>query len=30
MRWFGGGFYPKGFDLNRINREWSGPERGRR
>ncbi len=22
MRWIGGGFDPKGFDLNRINREW--------
>ncbi len=30
MRWIGGVFDPKGFDLNRINREWSGPERGRR
>ena len=30
MRWIGGVFDPKGFDLNRINREWTGPKRRRR
>jgi pRiA4b ORF-3-like protein len=30
MRWIGGVFDPKGFDLNRINREWAGPKRRRR
>lgn len=27
MRWIGGVFDPKGFDLNRINREWKGAKR---
>ena len=26
-RWIGGVFDPKGFDLNRINREWKGSKR---
>jgi hypothetical protein len=26
-RWIGGVFDPKGFDLNRINREWKGAKR---
>lgn len=29
-RWIGGVFDPKGFDLNRINREWKGTKRTRR
>jgi hypothetical protein len=29
MRWIGGVFDPKGFDLNRLNREWRG-RKGRR
>ncbi len=30
IRWIGGVFDPKGFDLNRINREWRGAKnRGR-
>ncbi|MEO6080884.1 MAG: plasmid pRiA4b ORF-3 family protein [Steroidobacteraceae bacterium] len=27
VRWIGGVFDPKGFDLNRINREWKGAKR---
>jgi hypothetical protein len=27
VRWIGGVFDPKGFDLNRINREWKGTRR---
>ena len=30
VRWIGGVFDPKGFDLNRINRDWKGAKRGRR
>lgn len=29
MRWVGGAFDPKGFDLNRINRDWKGAKRRR-
>jgi Plasmid pRiA4b ORF-3-like protein len=29
-RWIGGVFDPKGFDLNRINRDWKGARRRRR
>jgi hypothetical protein len=29
LRWIGGPFDPKGFDLNRINREWRGARRRR-
>ena len=29
MRWIGGVFDPKGFDLNRINRDWKGAKRRR-
>ena len=30
IRWIGGVFDPKGFDLNRLNREWRGTKkRGR-
>lgn len=29
-RWIGGVFDPKGFDLNRINREWKGARRSAR
>lgn len=27
VRWIGGVFDPKGFDLNRLNREWKGAKR---
>jgi hypothetical protein len=27
VRWIGGVFDPKGFDLNRLNREWKGTKR---
>ena len=27
LRWIGGVFDPKGFDLNRINRDWRGSKR---
>jgi hypothetical protein len=27
MQWIGGAFDPKGFDLNRVNRDWSGKRR---
>ncbi|MEO8316471.1 MAG: hypothetical protein ABI645_16960 [Pseudomonadota bacterium] len=27
QRWVGGVFDPKGFDLNRINRDWKGSRR---
>ena len=27
VRWIGGVFDPKGFDLNRINRDWKGAKR---
>jgi hypothetical protein len=27
VRWIGGVFDPKGFDLNRINRDWKGTKR---
>jgi hypothetical protein len=27
IRWIGGVFDPKGFDLNRLNREWKGAKR---
>lgn len=27
VRWIGGVFDPKGFDLNRVNRDWKGPKR---
>lgn len=27
LRWVGGVFDPKGFDLNRINRDWKGAKR---
>jgi hypothetical protein len=30
VRWIGGVFDSKGFDLNRINRDWQGPKRRRR
>ncbi len=30
VRWIGGVFDPKGFDLNRINRDWGGAKRRRR
>ena len=30
VRWIGGVFDPKGFDLNRINRDWKGGKRRRR
>ena len=30
VRWIGGVFDPKGFDLNRLNRDWKEPRRGRR
>jgi hypothetical protein len=30
MRWIGGVFDPKGFDLNRINRDWKGAKARRR
>lgn len=30
VRWIGGVFDPKGFDLNRINRDWKGAKRSRR
>jgi hypothetical protein len=30
VRWIGGVFDPKGFDLNRLNREWRGAKRRRR
>jgi Plasmid pRiA4b ORF-3-like protein len=30
VRWAGGVFDPKGFDLNRLNRDWKGPRRTRR
>jgi hypothetical protein len=30
LRWIGGVFDPKGFDLNRLNREWKGARRRRR
>ena len=30
VRWIGGVFDPKGFDLNRINRDWTGAKRRRR
>ena len=29
-RWIGGVFDPKGFDLNRLNRDWKGARRSRR
>lgn len=29
VRWVGGVFDPKGFDLNRLNREWKPERRGR-
>lgn len=29
VRWIGRVFDPKGFDLNRINRDWKGPKRRR-
>ena len=29
VRWIGGVFDPRGFDLNRINRDWNGPKRRR-
>jgi len=29
VRWIGGVFDPKGFDLNRINRDWKGVKRRR-
>ncbi len=29
VRWIGGVFDPKGFDLNRINRDWKGAKRRR-
>jgi pRiA4b ORF-3-like protein len=29
LRWIGGVFDPKGFDLNRLNREWKGAGRRR-
>jgi hypothetical protein len=30
LRWIGGVFDPKGFDLNRINRDWKGTKARRR
>ena len=30
MRWIGGVFNPKGFDLNRLNRDWKGAKSRRR
>lgn len=30
VRWIGGVFDPKGFDLNRINRDWTSAKRRRR
>lgn len=30
LRWIGGVFDPKGFDLNRLNRDWKGSKRRRR
>jgi hypothetical protein len=30
VRWVGGVFDPKGFDLNRLNREWRGAKKRRR
>lgn len=30
LRWIGGVFDPKGFDLNRLNREWKGRRARRR
>lgn len=30
MRWIGGVFDPKGFDLNRLNRDWKGAKARRR
>lgn len=30
VRWIGGVFDPKGFDLNRLNREWKGAKTRRR
>lgn len=30
VRWIGGVFDPKGFDLNRINREFKGAKKRRR
>ena len=30
VRWIGGVFDPKGFDLNRLNREWKGAKARRR
>jgi hypothetical protein len=30
VRWIGGVFDPKGFDLNRINRDWRETQRQRR
>jgi hypothetical protein len=30
LRWIGGAFDPKGFDLNRINRDWRMSKRRRR
>jgi hypothetical protein len=30
VRWIGGVFDPRGFDLNRINRDWRGAKRQRR
>jgi hypothetical protein len=30
VRWIGGVFDPKGFDLNRINRDFKGPKKRRR
>ncbi|MGB6449341.1 MAG: plasmid pRiA4b ORF-3 family protein [Steroidobacteraceae bacterium] len=30
VRWIGGVFDPKGFDLNRINRDWKGAKAHRR
>jgi Plasmid pRiA4b ORF-3-like protein len=30
LRWIGGAFDPRGFDLNRINRDWAGYRRKRR
>jgi hypothetical protein len=30
LRWIGGAFDPRGFDLNRINRDWSSHRRKRR
>ena len=29
LRWIGGAFDPRGFDLNRINRDWPGHRRKR-